>query len=222
MESWLDLSVPVVTGMPVYPGDPEVEVSRALRVAEHGVNVLRLHMGSQSGTHVDAPYHVDEAWPTLDDLPLERFAGPAVVADVRGLPTRAPITPDLLAPALGLLRPGSVLLLATGWSRYWGSEDYLAHPWLTPEAAEAVVAAGVLTVGIDALSVDPTGPVDLPSHRVLCGAGGVIAENLTGLGAVADAQAAGCSAEVFLFPVRLAGADGGPVRATARITPSAR
>ncbi|MFD8647611.1 cyclase family protein, partial [Streptomyces mirabilis] len=147
MESWLDLSVPVVTGMPVYPGDPEVEVSRALRVAEHGVNVLRLHMGSQSGTHVDAPYHVDEAWPTLDDLPLERFAGAAVVADVRGLPARAPITPDLLSPALGLLRSGSILLLATGWSRYWGTEDYLAHPWLTSEAAEAVVAAGVLTVG---------------------------------------------------------------------------
>ncbi len=124
-------------------------------------------------------------------------------------------------PALGLLRPGSILLLATGWSRYWGTEDYLAHPWLTPEAAEAVVAAGVLTVGIDALSVDPTGPVDLPSHRVLCGAGGVIAENLTGLAGVADAQAAGCST-VFLFPLRLAGADGGPVRATARVTPHAR
>jgi kynurenine formamidase len=57
---------------------------------------------------------------------------------------------------------------------------------------------------------------------VLCGAGGVIAENLTGLGGVADAQAAGCSTEVFLFPLRLAGADGGPVRATARITPHAR
>ncbi|MGW7426401.1 cyclase family protein, partial [Streptomyces sp. NPDC054813] len=149
MESWLDLSVPVVTGMPVYPGDPEVEVSRALRVAEHGVNVLRLHMGSQSGTHVDAPYHVDEAWPTLDDLPLERFTGPAVVADVRGLPARAPITSGLLTSALGLLRlrPGSILLLATGWSRHWGTEDYLAHPWLTPEAAQAVVAADCLTVG---------------------------------------------------------------------------
>lgn len=220
MESWLDLSVPVVTGMPVYPGDPQVEVSRALRVAEHGVNVLRLHMGSQSGTHVDAPYHVDEAWPTLDDLPLERFAGSAVVADVRGLPARAPITPDLLASALGLLRlrPGSILLLATGWSAHWGTENYLAHPWLTPEAAEAVVAAGTRTVGVDALSVDPTGDASLPAHRVLCGAGGVIAENLTGLGRVADAQAAGCSVEVFLFPLRLAGADGAPVRATARIT----
>lgn len=225
MESWLDLSVPVVTGMPVYPGDPQVEISRALRVAEHGVNVLRLHMGSQSGTHVDAPYHVDEAWPTLDELPLERFAGRAVVADVRGLPARAPVTPDLLASALDLvrLRPGSILLLATGWSAHWGTEEYLAHPWLTPEAAEAVVAAGVRTVAVDALSVDPTGGdtggESLPAHRILCGVGGVIAENLTGLDRVADAQAAGCSVEVFLFPLRLADADGAPVRATARVHP---
>ncbi|WP_329371951.1 cyclase family protein [Streptomyces sp. NBC_01483] len=219
MESWFDLSVPVVAGMPVYPGDPQVEVERALRVATDGVNVLRLHLGSQSGTHVDAPYHVNSAWPTLDALPLERFAGPAVLADVRGLAPGTPITPDLLAPALSLLRlqPGAILLLATGWSVYWGTDQYLTHPWLTPEAARVLVNAGVRTVGVDALSVDPTGDADLPAHRVLCGAGGVIAENLTGLDLVADAQAAGYSVEVFLFPLRLAGADGAPVRATARI-----
>ncbi|MFE2472243.1 hypothetical protein ACFXA6_44225, partial [Streptomyces mirabilis] len=84
-----------------------------------------------------------------------------------------------------------------------------------------VAAAGITPCGSDGHRHQPTGPVDLPSHRVLCGAGGVIAENLTGLGGVADAQAAGCSTEVFLFPLRLAGADGGPVRATARITPHA-
>ncbi|MFI5972914.1 cyclase family protein [Streptomyces sp. NPDC051452] len=73
-----------------------MEVSGALRVAEHEVNVLRLRMGSQYGTHVDAPYHLDEAWPALDDLPLERFAGPAVVTEVHGVPVRAPITAGLL------------------------------------------------------------------------------------------------------------------------------
>lgn len=219
MSAWIDLSVPVVTGMPVYPGDPAVEVSVALRAPRDGVNVLRLHMGSQSGTHVDAPYHVDDAWPRLDELPLERFGGHAVVADVRGLPDRAPITPELLAPALRQSRPGSLLLLATGWSAYWGTGHYLAHPWLTPEAAEALVAAGVRTVAVDALSVDPTPEPDdatadlgLPAHRVLCGAGGVIAENLTGLEQVVDVP----DVEVFLFPLRLPGADGAPVRAVAR------
>ncbi|MFF7970049.1 cyclase family protein [Streptomyces sp. NPDC007905] len=221
MSDWLDLSVPVVTGMPVYPGDPGVTVSPALRAPADGVNVLTLHLGSQSGTHVDAPYHVDDAWPRLDELPLDRFAGPAVVADVRGLPARSPITPDRLAPALAALAaaPGALLLLVTGWSEHWGTDAYLAHPWLTPEAARACLEAGARTVAVDALSVDPTpqpgdsdADVGLPAHRVLCGAGGVIAENLTGLDRLVGARAV----EVFLFPLRLPGADGAPVRAVAR------
>ncbi|TYB43384.1 cyclase family protein [Actinomadura chibensis] len=215
----LDLSVPITTGMPVYPGDPEVEAVPALTVADAGVNVLRLHMGSQTGTHVDAPFHVDDALPRLDELPLSRFTGPAAVMDARGLPPRAPIGPDLLPDGLA---PGVVLLIATGWSEHWGSDDYLAHPYPAPETAEAIVAAGVRTVGIDALSVDRTPPpgaddFSLAAHRVLCGAGAVIAENLTGLGRVLAARDAGRAIEVSLFPIALAGADGAPVRAVARV-----
>ena len=216
----LDLSVPITTGMPVYPGDPEVTAVPALTVAGDGVNVLRLHMGSQTGTHVDAPFHIDDALPRLDELPLSRFTGPAVVMDARGLPPRAPIGPDLLPDGLA---PGVVLLIATGWSALWGDDRYRAHPYPAPETAEAIVAAGVRTVGIDALSVDRTPPsgssveFSLASHRVLCGAGAVIAENLTGLGRVLAASDAGRAVEVSLFPLAIAGADGAPVRAVARV-----
>ncbi|MEV7022986.1 cyclase family protein [Kitasatospora sp. NPDC093558] len=241
----VDLTHQVTTAMPVYPGDPAVVLEPALTTATAGVNVLALHLGSQSGTHVDAPYHVDVTWPTLDGLPLERFTGPAVVADLRGLDPRAAVTPELLAPALERAGEGSVLLLATGWARHWGTDAYFAHPSLTPDAAAAIVAAGFRTVGVDALSVDPTpdpGPGDpavaalladltdehdqpaageptLAAHRVLLGApgGGVIAENLTDLRALLDAQEAGLPVEVSLFPLRLVAADGAPVRAVARL-----
>lgn len=214
----VDLSVPVVTGMPVYPGDPVVVVSAALTVTNSGVNVQRLHMGSQTGTHVDAPYHIDDTLPRLEDLPLERFTGPAVVADARGLPPRTAIGPEVLPDGLG---PGVVLLIATGWSRYWGTDEYLAHPYPSAETAEAIVASGVRTVGIDALSVDRTPPpgdedFSLDAHRVLCEARAVIAENLAGLDRVLEAQAAGDAVEVSLFPIRLTG-DGAPVRAVARV-----
>ncbi|MFJ2866418.1 cyclase family protein [Kitasatospora sp. NPDC087314] len=241
----VDLTHQVTTAMPVYPGDPAVLLEPALTTATAGVNVLALHLGSQSGTHVDAPYHVNVTWPTLDGLPLERFTGPAVLADLRGLEPRGAVTPELLAPALERAGEGSVLLLATGWARHWGTDAYLAHPALTEAAAEAIVAAGVRTVGVDALSVDPTpdpGPGDpavaalladltdehdqpaadeptLAAHRVLLGApgGGVIAENLTDLRALLDAQEAGRPVEVSLFPLRLVAADGAPVRAVARL-----
>ncbi|WP_405084137.1 cyclase family protein [Microbispora sp. NBC_01389] len=215
----VDLSQPVVSGMPVYPGDPEVEITPALTVAEEGVNVLRLHLGSQSGTHVDAPCHIDDALPALDDLPLERFLGPAAVLDARGLPPRAPITPAMLGPVSGRLGPGAVLLVATGWDAHWGTPGYLAHPYLEAETARLIVDAGVRTVGVDALSVDPTpAPADLPAHRVLCGAHGVIAENLRNLGPLLEAQAAGRAVEVSLLPLRLHAADGAPVRAVAVTT----
>lgn len=211
--AWIDLSVPVVTGMPVYPGDPQVEVEPALTVPEAGVNVARVHMGSHAGTHVDAPCHVDGSWPRLEEMPLERFAGEAVLMDVRGLPPRAPIGPELVPRGL---RPGRMLLIVTGWSEHWGTPDYLAHPYLTAETCERIVAGGIRTVGIDALSVDRTpGPGEddfsLVAHRTLLRAGAVIVENLTGL----DRLIGAARVEVFAFPIRLTG-DGAPVRAVAR------
>ncbi|MGP3939776.1 cyclase family protein [Streptomyces sp. 6N106] len=220
----IDLSVPVATGMPVYPGDPRVAIAPALSAATDGVNVLHLDMGSQSGTHVDAPFHIDDALPTLDQLPLERFWGRAVVVDARGAAPRSPLGPSLFEGAWpegslseGRPRAADIVLVATGWSRHWGGEDYLAHPYLTPEAAELLVAAGIRTVGIDALSVDPTPADDFPAHRILCGAHAVIAENLTGLDPLLDAQTAGEPIEVSLLPLRLPAADGAPVRAVARV-----
>ncbi|RSN14008.1 cyclase [Nonomuraea sp. WAC 01424] len=214
----VDLSVPVETGMPVYPGDPEVSVAPALTLARDGVNVLGLHLGSQSGTHVDAPFHVDDTLPALGELPLSRFAGPAVVVDALGLAPRTPIGAASFAglgPAPGGDAP--MVLVATGWSAHWGSESYQGHPFLTEEAAALLVERGVRTVGIDALSVDPTPADDFPAHRVLCGAHAVIAENLTGLDRLLDAQARGRTVEVWMMPLRLDGADGAPVRAVARI-----
>ncbi|GAA2992345.1 cyclase family protein [Kitasatospora albolonga] len=240
----IDLTHPVTTGMPVYPGDPEVVVRPALTTAADGVNVLALHLGSQSGTHVDAPYHVDVTWPTLDGLPLTLFTGPAVLADLRGLEPRSAVTAAQLAPALAGAAEGSVLLLATGWARHWGTDHYLAHPYLTPEAAGAVVAAGIRSVGVDALSIDLTpepAPADpavaalldslsdehdpapepgsLAAHRALLGApgGAVVCENLTDLTPLLEARDAGLPVAVSFFPIRLTAADGAPVRAVARL-----
>ncbi|MFC4114593.1 cyclase family protein [Nonomuraea zeae] len=215
----VDLSVPIETGMPVYPGDPEVSIGPALTVARDGVNVLGLHLGSQSGTHVDAPFHIDDSLPTLDALPLDRFCGPAIVVDARGLAPRAPIGAAAFEQ-IGSGRPGFesvIVLVATGWSAHWGTAAYEEHPYLTEEAAALLVARGVRTVGIDALSVDPTPAADFPAHRVLCGAHAVIAENLTGLDRLLRAQADGRPIEVSMLPLRLPGADGAPVRAVARV-----
>jgi kynurenine formamidase len=186
-------------------------------VAGAGANVLRVHLGSQSGTHVDAPFHIDDSLPDLDALPLDRFLGPAVVVDATGLPPRTPIPAAAFAGVLADAGPGTIVLVATGWSAYWGDARYADHPHLAPEAAVLLAESGIRTVGIDAYSVDPTPADDFPAHRALCGAHAVIAENLTSLDVLLAAQRDGLPVEVSLLPIRLAGADGAPVRAVARI-----
>lgn len=233
----VDLTHPVYPGMPVWPGDPAVEFRTAATVADNGWNLLELHLGTQSGTHVDAPRHVDDTLPALDELPLERFAGPARVVDLRGLPARSAIGPEHLAAALHDAEAGDVLLLCTGWSAHWGTDRYSTHPWLHPDAAGAAVAAGIRTIGIDAPSVDADDPT-LPTHRVLAAAHAVIVENLRGLEQLCGASPVSRSGStnpnesdtratteddvfsgcwVWLLPLALRGADGSPIRAVAAL-----
>ena len=248
--TWFDLSVPLRTGMPVYPGDPEVRIASALTVEADGANVLSLGLGSHSGTHADAPLHVGDGWAALDELPLSLFGGVAEVVDVRDVARGGAITAAHLAgiaPAGSAGEPGKpgypgspekILLLHTGCATAWGTEEYLKHPWLEAAAAQLIVDRGYRAVGLDALSVDPTSPGathgdqqgnqdggpaggGFPAHDILAGNGCIIVENLTGLEQVQRATDAGSDVELFLFPLSIPGADGAPIRAVARPLPAA-
>jgi kynurenine formamidase len=213
----IDLSVPLNEDTQVFPGDPVPRVTPATTLAEHGFNVLHVDIGSQTGTHVDAPFHVRSDGLRLDELPLDRFFGPAVVANLRGRSPRSLLSWADLEPIWPKLRPGVIVLLNTGWDTRMGSADYFDHPYLAEEAAIELVAAGIRTVGIDAPNLDRTdldgGPPSLLSHQVLAGAGAVIIEN------VANMSAIPAGAMVSVLPLRLTGADGAPCRAVAITQP---
>ena len=211
----VDLSVPVGPGTQVYPGDPVPRLQVHSTIARDGFNLLRLDIGSQTGTHVDAPFHFLEDGARIDELALEMFLAPAVIADVRGRAPHTAITWADLAPVAHRLGPGRMLVLHTGWDAHWGTDAYFDHPFLDGDAAGRVVAAGVRTVGLDALSLDETVPDGEPAggfaaHLAVLGAGGVIVENLTNLAALASEEPV-----VSVLPLRSTGADGAPVRAVA-------
>lgn len=211
----VDLSVPIEAGTVVYPGDPQPRLEVHSTVAADGFNLLSVAMGSQTGTHVDAPFHFDDATERIDELPLERFIGPGVVVDATGLAPRTPITWERLAPAADRFGPDTIVLLHTGWSRHYGTPAYFEHPYLDAEAAHRLLDLGVRTVGIDAINLDET-PDDThpglgyPVHHLIAEAGGVIIENLRDLAAVDWADPV-----ISVLPVKLSGADGAPVRAVA-------
>ena len=81
----IDLSHAVENGMAVFPGDPEPRVEDAGAVEPWRVS--RLHLGSHTGTHIDAASHYVPGAATIDAYPLERFVVSGVVAPALGLPT---------------------------------------------------------------------------------------------------------------------------------------
>ena len=53
----VDLSWEFTADTPIYPGDPEPSVTVATTLENEGYNLSTLVMGTQTGSHVDAPYH---------------------------------------------------------------------------------------------------------------------------------------------------------------------
>ncbi|NHX36086.1 MULTISPECIES: cyclase family protein [Halolamina] len=209
-----DLTHPIESGMPVYPGDPEVSVDAADTYEEDGCRVSRLACGSHAGTHVDAPSHTEADGATLDAYPVSAFVRDAVVVECGDLDAREPI-PEARVPGSETAPGADCVLFRTGWDRYWGSERYRDHPYLSVNAAERC-AERDLAVGIDAFSPDPTPPAagelalgdrdPFGAHHALLGGGVLVFENLTNLGAVP------ARVELRAQPIALGG-DGAPVRA---------
>jgi arylformamidase len=202
----IDITLPLDAHTPAWPGDPAFALDSLYTVAQDGVAVSRLSLGSHTGTHVDAPAHLHPGGATVDGLAVERLCGPAWVAH---LPTTAHVTEDDLA-RVAIPDDCRRLLLRTANSERGPlrslafDPDYLA---LTAEAAAYLTARGLWLVGIDALSVDPFTADDLPAHRALLDGGVIVVEGLNLTAAAPGSYWLAC------LPLRLVGADGAPTRA---------
>jgi kynurenine formamidase len=182
------------------------------------IDVSRLELDSHTGTHCDAPVHFLEDGLTLDQLPLERFAGPGVIVDATGLEPRGVIEWERIEPHAELLQPGTIVLLHTGWDARHTDPSYFEHPYLDGDACEQLLALGIRTIGIDAINLDetPAGELDRTTfrcHAAIARAEGVIVQNLTNLQALYGIR----PPLVSVFPLRLTGADGAPARAVALV-----
>src|SRR3954466_2356039 len=128
----IDVSVTIHPGMPVYPGDPGVEIELA-RSLDRGdpANVSRLELGAHTGTHVDAPRHFIGSGPGAHELALDPLVGPRVVADLTPPPRLAaaalpPAAPTGAAAAAGLDLPRGTarVLLKSRNSRLWARSEF--------------------------------------------------------------------------------------------------
>jgi arylformamidase len=202
----VDVSVPIRDAMTVYRGNPPVRIRPAMTLRRDGVNLSELCLGSHTGTHVDAPSHFIRGGMGVDGLALDRFIGPAWVADLRRV--KGGINALDLAKAR-IPRGSRRVLLRTSNSRWW-------HParafrtdfvYLAADGADWLVKRGVQLVGIDYLSIEGYGVPGAPTHKRLLGAAIPILEGLDLFNARPGRW------QMAAFPLRIQDGDAGLTRA---------
>jgi arylformamidase len=203
----IDVSVPLDSSVPTYPGNTPFQVEAIKRLANgDSSNVSTLHMSAHAGTHVDAPRHFFDDGAGVEHLPLEMLCGRARVIE---LTTRKGVTPEDLAPFD--LTEDVRLLIKTHNSKLWGSpvfhNDYIG---VTEAAARFLVEHGVKLLGVDYLSVEEFKKQGAPAHRTLLGAGTIVIEGLN----LRDVEPG--TYELFCLPLSIVGADGAPARVVLR------
>jgi kynurenine formamidase len=177
--AYIDLTMALTPDTPVYPGDPQVEITQITSVADDGYMDHTVKMGTHNGTHIDAPAHMIEGGKMLSDFPLDTFIGPGKLVDARNGLTPAGID------AAGV-EQGDIVLLYTGASDIYTDPDYYYHePVVSDEAAMHLIKLGVKMVGLDMGSIDED-PFII--HKALLRKDILIIENLVNLSALLNAE----------------------------------
>lgn len=205
-----DITVPIRAKMPIYDGDPGVQIEAWSSLAKgDSANVSFLHLGAHTGTHVDAPAHFIQGARKLESLELDVLMGPARVLRVPDDQTE--IDANFLSGCD--LNQVERLLFHTRNSSFWSAEGFrkdFTH--LSPEGAEMLVARGVKLVGIDYLSIEKFHSGHHRTHLTLLSKNIVIVEGLN-LSDVPDGDY-----ELICLPLKIAegAGDGAPARAVLR------
>jgi len=180
-----------------------------------------IQISTHTGTHVDAPYHFNKDGITIDELPLEKIVGKAVLVDLRKASSpKKGFSLDQIKQAVGRRKIAEkIVILHSGWIKdKWGTNEfYVQNPFLTQEAANWLVEQAISSIGLD-FSIDNPDQGDVPLkqkypiHRTFLRHGIPHIENLYNLERIGQ--------EEFLLialPLKLYNCNGAPARAIAII-----
>ena len=140
---------------PNWPYFKDVQIDRQHYMAKSGVLSQTITTTMHVTTHIDAPAHVVQGTPFIDEVPLPHFFGSGLVVNVPKKKWES-ITGDDLEKACGhAIRKNDVLIINTGWHKQYEDGDYFAYcPGLVPSAADWMVEKGIKVVGHDTQAND--------------------------------------------------------------------
>jgi len=228
-----DLSHPWGLGQPCWPYFEDVKIERLHNMSKSGVLTQKITTVMHSGTHIDAPAHVVPGTAFMDEVPLPYFFGTGVVVSIPKKKWEV-ITPEDLENARPKIREGDIVIVNTGWHKYYGDNQhyYGYSPGFYKAAGEWFVKKKVKMIGSDTQALDhpleyyeTTGRTVLedfpewePCHQAILSHGICGFENI---GGDID-KVTGKRVTFAAFPWRWKKGDGCIVRLVAMVDPSGK
>lgn len=205
MAELIDLSYEIYNGMPVYPGDLEVELENDKKLVEDGYCNHILKMGMHTGTHLDLPAHMLEDVRNAADISLTSLSGQAKLIYAAGKKI-IKAEPEYQK----LIEKNDIVIFYTGMDKEYGNQEYYnQHPVISEELADLLIAKQIKLLGFDMPSPDRS-PFKI--HQKLFENDIFILENLCNLEKLLGLE----SFKLFVFPLKVR-AEAAPCRAAAQI-----
>lgn len=206
---WIDVSIPLRSGMVHWPGDPDVMIKQVLRMDRgDDCNVSTISMSAHTGTHIDSPYHFIKSGIGIDKMPLSAMVGQARVIEIKDTES---IKPEELR-SYRIQKGERILFKTLNSLRCWNVENFIEDfVYIITEAVRFLAKKKVRTIGVDYLSVGGYKTNINEVHRILLGAGIWIIEGLD-LSKVKEGNY-----EMFCLPINIVNGDGAPARAVLRL-----
>jgi arylformamidase len=166
----VDVSHVVESGMITYRGLPAPLICdyinrdrfRSLYAEGTEFQIGKIEMVANTGTYLDSPFHRYASGKDISELPLQRLANLDGIVISANLSKSRAVTRSAFE---GHDLRGKAVLVHTGWDVHWRKDQYFeGHPFLTRDAAEYLLQAGVALVGIDSLNIDDTDDLTRPAE----------------------------------------------------------
>lgn len=211
--SWLDITYPLHSKIPPYPGQPPVKLGKLSTIGTEGAvaNVTLLDISVHTGTHMDAPLHFLKDGADITKMPLSIGMGEGKIIEIENKEAIYPEEIQRFEEKYGVLMPLERVFFKTynsrrDWSVEPFDEDYV---FLSKDAAQYLVERRIGMVGIDYLSISK-GNINTEVHQKLLSNNCWIIEGLD-LRNVDEGLY-----EIICLPIKVSGADGAPARVVVR------
>ena len=134
----IDLTLTISKSIPNFPGSPTPQFISWSNLKEDGYNLELLFLSSHTGTHLDAPFHFVKNGIKIDQIPLDRLMGKAILIKIKKS-KNSPITKsDILQfeKKNGSIPNKSSIFFFTDWQKNLKKDNYFTENGIAEKPVE--------------------------------------------------------------------------------------